>query len=183
MSPSQSIPLTPIRIAVDDLDFQSILTWPFADDPFYEGQVKQVLDVEFRRRYYFGTATIWIYRDPNADVVGFGTLDLWPEYPQFTSGQRHCYIPVIGVNPGFQKRGHGRSIVKHLVAESVLLAGSEPDVSSLVFLDVYTANQGAIGLYQKCGFTILDPDIVKLDPAENNEPYVVMAVTIRVDSQ
>ncbi len=95
-----------------------------------------------------------------------------------TGGKVHCYIPLLAVNPAFQKRGHGRTIVEHLTAEAVLLTLISPDVSDRLYLDVYTANQGAISLYQKCGFVALNMDAPIPDPQENNETYIVMATNI-----
>jgi ribosomal protein S18 acetylase RimI-like enzyme len=86
----------------------------------------------------------------------------------------------LAVHPAFQKRGHGRGIVEHLIAEAVLLAQSPVDFSNLLFLDVYTANKGAISLYNKCGFVILNPDAPIPDPQENNEEYFLMARSVAV---
>jgi ribosomal protein S18 acetylase RimI-like enzyme len=135
----------------------------------------------------YGWCSIWVYRDPHGNIIGFGTLDLSKEYDQFTSGNSHVYIPLLAVNPAFQRRGHGRSIVQHLFAEAVLIAQScagfpQPLVwgplSDFVFLDVYTANQPAVHLYTTCGFVKLNPTAPFLDPHENNEPYIVMAKKI-----
>ncbi len=175
MSISQPIPLTPIRTAPGKPEFQALLTWPFAEQPLYERQVKRLLCSDIPHRATYGFGLVWVYRDPAGNTVGFGTLDVCKEYERFTGGKYHSYIPLLAVNPAFQKRGYGRSIVQHLLAESVLIAQSPAGFSDLLFLDVYTANQGAISLYEKCGFVILNPDIPILDPQENNEPYVIMA--------
>jgi len=128
----------------------------------------------------YGFGVVWVYRDPAGNTVGFGTLDICKEYEHFTGGKYHSYIPLLAVNPVFQKRGHGRRIVEHLIAEAVLIAQSPADISDVLFLDVYTANQGAISLYTKCGFVILNPDTPIPDPQENNEPYVIMARSVAV---
>jgi ribosomal protein S18 acetylase RimI-like enzyme len=86
------------------------------------------------------------------------------------------------VHPAFQKRGYGRGIVEHLIAEAVLIAQSPGDISDLLFLDVYTANKGAISLYNKCGFVTLNPDAAIPDPQENNETYFLMARSVAVAS-
>jgi len=135
-------------------------------------------DIPYRVLFSFGL--VWTYRDPDGNIVGFGTLDACKEYEQFTGGKTHSYIPLLAVNPAFQKRGHGRTIVEHLVAEAVLIAQSPADFSGLLFLDVYAANQGAITLYTKCGFVSLNSDSPLLDPQENNEPYIVMAIRTAV---
>lgn len=135
-------------------------------------------DVPHRVMYSFGL--VWVYRNPDGNTVGFGTLDVCREYERFTGGEHHSYIPLLAVHPAFRGLGHGRSIVEHLVAEAVLLAQSPADISDRLFLDVYTVNQGAISLYKKCGFEILNPDAPIPDPQENNESYVIMARNVAV---
>ena len=180
MSTAQPIPLTPIRTFPVERDYQALLAWPFAEQPFYEGQVRRLLqnDIPYRVMYSFGL--VWVYRDPNGNTVGFGTLDVCKEYERFTGGKYHSYIPLLAVNPAFQKRGHGRSIVQHLIAEGVLIAQSPAEISDLLFLDVYKANQAAISLYEKCGFVTLNPDAPIPDPQENNELYVIMAKKVAI---
>ena len=168
-------PLAPIRIFPGDEEYQALLTWPFAADPFYEGQVIRILqkDIPFRVKYTFGL--VWVYKDSNGNSVGFGTLDVCKDYERFTGGLFHSYIPLLAVNPSFQRLGHGKSIVQHLLGEAVLIARSPADFSDFLFLDVYTANAGAISLYEKQGFEILNLDCPIPDSEENNEPYLVMA--------
>jgi len=175
MSTQSPIPLAPIRTAIGDAEFQAILAWQFPQQPFYEAQVQRLLVQDIPHRMVFGACSLWTYRDPHGNVVGFGTLDICHEYGQFTSGNPHGYLPVLAVNPAFQRRGHGKNIVEHLIAEATAIAQASTDVANLLFLDVYTANQGAIALYTKCGFTALNPSNPLADPAENNETYVVMA--------
>jgi hypothetical protein len=43
-----------------------------------------------------------------------------------------------------------------------------------------TSNRGAISLYERCGFEILNPDAPIPDPQENNETYVIMARSVDV---
>jgi ribosomal protein S18 acetylase RimI-like enzyme len=176
----QPVPLTPIRTGPGRPEFQALLTWPFAEQPFYEGQVKRLLENDIPHRVLYSFGLVWVYRDPDSNTVGFGTLDVCKEYERFSKGKHHCYIPLLAVNPAFQKRGHGRSIVQHLIGEAVLIARSPGNFSDRLFLDVYTANQGAISLYEKCGFVPLNPDFPIPDPAENNEPYFVMARNVAV---
>ncbi len=170
-----STPLTPVRTAPSEADYQSLLSWPFADEPFYQGQVKRLLQNDIPFRVMYSSGIVWVYRDPEGNVVGFGTFDVCKDYEQFTGGKYHSYIPLLAVHPAFQKRGHGRSIVEHLIAEAMLIAQSPADFSDLLFLDVYTANQAAVSLYAKCGFVTLNPDTPIIDPQEHNEPYIVMA--------
>lgn len=172
---TQPIPLKAIRTAPGEAEYQAILAWPFAAQPFFEGQVLRLLQNDIPHRVLYGFGQVWIYRDPDGNAVGFGTLDVGREYQQFTGGKYHAYIPLLAVNPAFQKRGHGRTIVEHLRAEAGLIVQSPAGISDLLFLDVYTANQGAIALYGKCGFVILNPDTAIPDPQENNETYLIMA--------
>jgi ribosomal protein S18 acetylase RimI-like enzyme len=180
MSTPQPSPLTAIATAPGKPVFQAILAWPFADQPFFVGQVKRLLQRDIPHRVMYGNCMVWTYRDSAGNTVGFGTLDLCKEYERFTAGKYHCYIPLLAVHPAFERRGHGRSIVEHLIAEAVLFAQSAAGISDLLFLDVYAANQPAISLYEKCGFVILNPNSPILDPLENKEPYVVMAKKVAV---
>jgi ribosomal protein S18 acetylase RimI-like enzyme len=170
------VPLTPLRVAPGDAGYQALLTWPFAVQPFYEGQVIRLLRSDIPQRVLGGLCSVWTYQAPTGNTVGFGTLDVCNEYKQFTGGEHHCYIPLLAVNTAFQKRGHGRTIVEHLIAEARLIAQSSTTVSDLLFLDVYSANQSAIALYQKCGFVELNPGNPMQDPHENNETYIMMAM-------
>ncbi len=175
MNATQPIPLKAIQTAPGEPEYQALLAWPFAAQPFYEGQVLRLLKQDIPHRVTYSFGLVWVYRDPDGNTVGFGTLEVCKEYERFTGGKYHCYIPLLAVSPAFQKRGHGRSIVEHLVTEATLIAQSPADISDLLFLDVYAANQGAISLYTKCGFTILNADAPIPDPQENNEPYFIMA--------
>src|SRR5438045_280890 len=114
MSTPPPIPVTPILILPGDSQYKNILAWPFAERPFYEGQVLRLLknDIPYRVMYSAGASMVWVYRDPDGNTVGFGTLDLCREYARFTDGKYHTYIPLLAVNPAFRRRGHGRSIVQ-----------------------------------------------------------------------
>lgn len=180
MATTQAIPLKAIRTAPSEPEYQTLLAWPFPAQPFFEGQVLRLLqnDIPYRVMYSFGL--VWVYKDPSGNMVGFGTLDVCKEYERFTGGKYHSYIPLLAVNPAFQKRGHGRCIVEHLIAEAVLISQSSNDISDVLFLDVYTANKGAIALYDKLGFVTLNPDTPIPDPQENNEAYIIMARSVAV---
>ena len=185
MPTRQPIPLTAVRTAPGETEYQALLAWPFPAKPFYEGQLIRLLqnDIPHRVMYRYSFVLVWVYRDQDGNTVGFGTLDVCKDYTRFTGGKVHCYIPLLAVNPAFQKRGHGRSIVEHLTAEAVLIAQSPADISDVLFLDVYTANQTAISLYDKCGFVTMNPDAPIPDPQENNEMYFIMAKRVAVSSQ
>lgn len=176
MSTPQPIPLTPIPTAPGSPEYQDILTWPFANQPFYEGQVIRLVQTDIPHLVLYSWCRVWVYRDPNGNAVGFGTLEVCKEYEQFTNGQYHSYIPLLAVHPSFQNRGHGGSIVGHLTREAQLIfQRASSHISDILFLDVYTANQRAISLYGKCGFATLNPNTLIVDPDEGNQPYVIMA--------
>jgi ribosomal protein S18 acetylase RimI-like enzyme len=182
MVASLPIPLTAMRTDPSKPEFKALLDWPFAAPPFYEGQVKRLLQNDIPDRVRYQACQVWVYRNPAGDAVGFGALAVCKEkdYEQFTGGKYHSYIPLLAVHPAYQRRGHGRVIVDHLIAEAVLLAQSPVDISNLLFLDVYTANKGAVSLYEKCGFVTLNPDVPIPDPQENNEAYFLMARSVAV---
>ena len=180
MSTPQPIALTPIQTEIGEPELQAILAWQFPPSPFYEAQVVRLLRQDIPHRLAHGCCSIWAYRDPHGNVVGFGTLDVCSEYEQFVGGKHHTYIPVLAVNPAFQRRGHGRKIVEHLTAEAALACQSIPTLSDLLFLDVYLANRGAVALYENCGFTPLNPTSPIRDPGENDEPYLMMAKRVSV---
>ena len=146
MTPQTPIPLTSIRTAPATPEFQAIFSWKFSDETFYEKQILRLLKHDIPQRMLYGFCSTWVYRDPDGNAVGFGTLDVCKEYERFTDGKVHRYIPLLAVNPAFQKRGHGRSIVQHLIAESILIAQDPANISGFLFLDVYEANRAAIAL-------------------------------------
>lgn len=175
MAASQPMDLKAIPTAPGQAEYQALLAWPFAAQPFHEGQVLRLLQSDIPQRVLYGSGQVWVFQDSDGDTVGFGVLDVCQEYARFTSGKHHAYIPLLAVNPAFQKRGHGRRIVEHLIAEATRIARTPCDLSDLLFLDVYTANRGAIALYEKCGFLALNEDAPLSDPQENNETYLIMA--------
>lgn len=152
MSTPQPIPLTPVLITPSNPEYKALVDWPFSEQSFYEGQVKRLLQNDIPQRLVYGFGSVWVYRDPDAHTVGFGTLVVCHDYKRLAGGKLHSYIPLLAVHPDCKKRGHGQSIVQHLIAQAVLLSLYWEDLSDLLFLDVYTANEPAISLYAKCGF-------------------------------
>jgi ribosomal protein S18 acetylase RimI-like enzyme len=175
MANSTPIPLTPRSSYPGRPDFQRLLTWAFRDEPFYEGQVLRSLRDDIRHRVRQGRCRFWTYQDPAGNVVGFGSLELSGLYSKYVGGKPHYYIPLLAVNPGFLRLGHGKSIVRLLVEAATIQAmRCQPAHSDVLFLDVYTANQPAVDLYVKNGFEILNPDAPIPDPEESDETYFVM---------
>jgi GNAT superfamily N-acetyltransferase len=115
MSDRTPIHLTPIPVELDSTEFQTICGWPFAD-PY----VGRLLREDIPRRIKFNKGRVWIYRDQDSRLIGFGTFDVCDEYHQYTAGQDHPYIPLLAVHPEFEGLGYGKSIVRHLIGEAAL---------------------------------------------------------------
>ncbi len=162
------IPLTPSQIELDSPEFQAISAWPFAD-PF----VSRLLQSDIPQRIQFNHGRIWIYRDPDQRIVGFGTLDVCGDYVAFTDGKAHPYIPLLAVNPTIKSLGYGTTILRHLVGEAVLAACRPGGCHDVLFLDVYTTSTKAIDLYQRCGFT--NVSTTPIDDPQEQKAYWVMA--------
>jgi GNAT superfamily N-acetyltransferase len=173
MAHGPPVPLTPTLIGLDSSEFQAISGWPFAD-----AFVRRLLQEDIPQRVQFGHCAIWTYRDPDGSLVGFGTLDVCGECAEFTGGKLHPYIPLLAINPTIKSQGYGTSIVRHLIDEAAMLAlfGQCHD---LLFLDVYTTSEKAIGVYLKCGFTTISPEPIA-DPDEGGKTYVVMAKRVSI---
>ncbi|MGP0067543.1 MAG: GNAT family N-acetyltransferase [Isosphaeraceae bacterium] len=166
---SDSIPLTPCLIQLDSPEFKEILEWTFADS-----YVSRLLQNDIPNRMQFGKGRTWIYRDPHGRIAGFGIIDVCEEYSEYTAGMPHPYIPLLAVNSEMGGRGHGKSIVLHLIDEAVRLAHIEQICSDVLFLDVYVDNFVAIRLYAKAGFANVKQEPIP-DPSEGNKPFFIMA--------
>ncbi len=164
-----STPLTPCLIAFDSLEFKEILKWTFADS-----YVGRLLRDDIPNRMQFGNGQTWIYRDLDGRIVGFGTIDVCEEYSEYTAGKPHPYIPLLAVNKEMEGRGHGKSIVLHLVNEAARLARTMQICCDILFLDVYADNSIAINLYSIFGFVNIKEEPIP-DPNEGNRPFLVMA--------
>ena len=81
------------------------------------------------------------------------------------------------MNPAMEGRGHGKSIVQHLIDHAALLASGPGECHPVLFLDVYEDNTRAIGLYTKCGFVIIE-DQARPDPDEAGRLYLIMAMRV-----
>jgi ribosomal protein S18 acetylase RimI-like enzyme len=168
--------MTPEFLSLDGIAYREILDWPFPEEPFFVRQVRALLAGDIPQRVRDEGCAIYGFRDPadQNELVGFGTLSVSSLYSQYLNGAKHCYIPLLAVHPDKNGRGHGRAIVEHLVREAARRS-ADRTLSPRVLLDVYTANAPAVGLYGKCGFEILNPNHPIPDPAENQEPYVIMS--------
>jgi GNAT superfamily N-acetyltransferase len=169
MSDRIPVPLTPSLVRLDDAEFETIRGWPFADS--YIGRMLHE-DIPQRVRDWF--CKIWIYRDPENQLAGFGTFHVGMDCSQYAGKVVHSYIPLLAVNPTIESRGYGTAIVRHLIGEAAILAYRSEGLLDVLFLDVYAANTKAITVYQKCGFAILTDEPIP-DPQENGKPYVIMA--------
>jgi hypothetical protein len=113
MSYRTPIPLKPALIELDAPEITEICAWQFADATSYVGRI---LRTDIPQRIQYGGGRIWIYRNPQDQLVGFGTIDLCDDWGEFTAGQHHPYIPLLAVNPTIKSLGYGTSIVRHLRA-------------------------------------------------------------------
>ena len=71
MSDLTPIRITPITIGLDFPQFEEICAWPFADS-----YVRRLLREDIPQRVQRGTCRIWVYVDPDGQLVGFGTIDV-----------------------------------------------------------------------------------------------------------
>lgn len=174
--PANPVSITAHRIALGSPEYERLLAWPFPTEPFFVAQVRRVLAVSLPERLKASpTGSLWLYRDPVEEEVGFGSLLPCSEYPQLSGNRPHLYIPVLGVHPAHEGKGFGRRIVEHLIETATTELQATPELSSSLFLDVYVANARAIGLYEKFGFVAISDPGDFTDPDENDEPYLVMA--------
>jgi ribosomal protein S18 acetylase RimI-like enzyme len=173
MSPVTPVPLVPVPIGIDSPEFKEICGWRFEGHEYIGRLLREDIPERVRR----GSGRIWIYRDPQAQVVGFGTLDVRDHYSDFTGGRLHPYIPLLAVNPTIKSLGYGASIVAHLIGEAARLAGGPGDCVDVLFLDVYASNEKAIRLYERCGFVMVS-DRPRLDPDQDHRPYIIMARSV-----
>jgi len=170
------IPLAPKAIGLNDSEFKTISCWSFADA--YVGRLLRE-DVPFRMRFKNGR--MWAYRDPDGQLVGFGSLDFCNDYSRYTDGLTHPYIPLLAANPGIKSRGYGTSILQHLVTEAALYS-KWFRYNGILFLDVYSSNDRAIQLYERCQFEKIHDEPL-LDPEEDNKPYFIMARRVAIASE
>lgn len=169
MSGHTPVPLTADPIGLTSPEFSAILKWPFAD-PF----VGRLLNEDIPQRVQLYDARLWIYRDPQACSVGFGSLQIGNDCDEFTDGMAHTYIPLLAVNPAFLGKGHGKSIIRNLIGEAALLVQGHRALHSSLWLDAYTTSTAAIGLYAATGFRQISPAPIP-DPLQGGATYIVMA--------
>lgn len=127
----------------------------------------------------FNHCRIWVYRDPDGRLVGFGTLDVCDDYAGFTAGQAHPYIPLLAVNPTIKSLGYGTAIVRHLADEAALLAAGPGGCHDVLFLDVYTTSEKAIAVYRAAGFVTMTAEPIP-DASVGGKLYLVMAKRLTI---
>lgn len=115
--------------------FPIIRDWPFPD-----ASVSRMLQDDIPRRVRRGTGRIWVDRDPDGLLVGFGTIDERDHYGVDTGGRDHPDIPLPSMNRTISGRGSGTSIVRHLIQAATDLAGGAGAIQDVLFLDVDTDN-------------------------------------------
>ncbi len=99
MSDSTPVGLVPSLVALDAREFDAICSWSF-DDSY----VSRLLQGDIRNRMHYGLCRVWIYLDPDGQIVGFGTIDVRDLYADYTGGLKHFYIPLLAVKPGMEGR-------------------------------------------------------------------------------
>ncbi|MGL4421357.1 MAG: GNAT family N-acetyltransferase [Gemmataceae bacterium] len=133
------------------------------------------------------TGFLWHFLDERGESVAFGTLDIVFMYPTNNEMLKHLYIPLLAVRADQSGKGYGKEVVQFLINEAtiwrymleVTIQELQVPFSDHLYLDVYTNNAPAVGLYQKCGFQIIEPE-PRLDELNNNAPYYVMARRIAI---
>lgn len=163
------IPLTPSLVDIASPLFAAIAQWGFEDE-----FVGRILTDDIPQRAKYQNCAIWVYLDSDKTIVAFGTLSVCDDYATLTDGKLHTYIPLLAVHPDQRGRGHGRSVVDHLVGEAACIVKAMPEIlHPAAFLDVYEESVAAFNLYQKCGFQALGNSPF-VDPL-NGKKYRVMA--------
>jgi ribosomal protein S18 acetylase RimI-like enzyme len=168
MTERTPIPLVAIPISLESPEYQGLTTWAFADD-----FVIRMLLTDIPQRVRYGRCQVWIYQNPDLEIVGLGSLDICGDYQDYTDQTPHSYIPLLAVHPTIPSKGYGTSILEHLVREAKELA-RRSECHELLFLDVYTTSQKAISLYLKTGFSVITSQPIS-DPEAEGQSYHVMA--------
>jgi ribosomal-protein-alanine N-acetyltransferase len=104
------------------------------DDPWSERIFASELAAGYR---YFGAY------DSDGTLIGYAGLGVF--------GRRHDHetsVHTIGVDPAWQRRGVGRTLLRELLAIA-------DEIAAPVFLEVRTDNDVAIRMYEAHGFTRL----------------------------
>jgi ribosomal protein S18 acetylase RimI-like enzyme len=172
------VPLKAAQIELDSTEFQEICGWPLGDEP--DAYVSRMLRNDIPLRKELWNTQIWSYRDRTGELVGFGTIEVCDEYQAETDGQNHPYIPLLAVKPSKQGRGYGTAIIRHLIAQGVILVSLQ-GCRDVLFLDVYTDKEDVIRLYEKqeCGFEKSAREAIP-DDRENNRTFIIMTKSLAV---
>ncbi len=115
--------------------------------------------------------SVWIYRDSDDAIIGFGSLEAtgWQKWPP-PDGRRSrlLYIRQLGIDfkyrgfPPKQEYRYSRRILEHLIIQATKLAGEIRDQKppskhvELLTLKVHHENISAQKLYRHYGFELLD---------------------------
>ncbi|MGL6073011.1 MAG: GNAT family N-acetyltransferase [Fimbriiglobus sp.] len=158
----------PIR--VDSIEYQEISAWIHPESNAF---VNNYLRENIPRRENDDGCKIWIYVCAENDIVGFGTLVFGDEFPKYSAGFPHFYIPLLSVHPQMQGKGIGKQILTHLIETATAESLLNPSCYHSLFLDVYQTSLAAIGMYQKFGFVQIGEAVA--DDGDINGPYLIMA--------
>jgi ribosomal protein S18 acetylase RimI-like enzyme len=178
MADSTPVSLDAIPIGLDDPDWaQDICNWNWEPEDTY---VRDMIQVDIPERVRYRNCRIWSFRDPNNEVVGFGTMDVWTDWSELSGDSRqHTYIPLLGVNKERRKPGYGTFIVNYLIEEAtVTVSELGEQCQDYLFLDVYADRTKAISIYEHSGFEKAVPN--SLCDQGDNRPYFVMYRNVSV---
>ncbi len=99
-----------------------------------------------RKRLTYQEGTLQLVACVDDEVVGFAELVTFPQVPR----HRHVgEINMITVHPEWRGQGMGQALMQALID----LADNWLQLNRLSLM-VWTTNEGAIHLYEKCGFVI-----------------------------
>ncbi len=167
--------LRAVAIQLGGTEYDTILSWPYADQ-----YVAKLLHVDIPRRIKFGDCQVWVYYNPDKQMVGFGVLDINDCYSDYTLSKPHPYIVLLAINPTIKSFGYGTSIVDHLIGAATVLAANPLRCCDRLFLDVYVDNDRGIDLYMRCGFVPVECEPIP-DPLEAGKQYLVMSRSVAVE--
>jgi len=110
-------------------------------------------------------------KSPEGEYVGTATA--WWDYA--ADGKRHPWLHWVAVKPAHQNRGIGKAIVSKTIR---LLYDIEGDFRDY-YLHTQTWSHVAIGIYEKCGFTVTDEKNIGHCANDRYEEAVALLKTIR----
>ncbi len=139
-------------------------------EPMYDRHVSFIGTME-RRNYEFSWSDS-IFRDCvksgyicqlvilNNEIIGYGVMQI---------GADEAHILNLCIDEPWQKRGHARVLLEHLIQEATQRR------ANIVFLEVRPSNPRAVDLYQMSGFNEIGLRKGYYDSRNGREDALVMA--------